>query len=154
MTSGTADPSGSVPSDGPDGSVAESAVRTGRDVSVVRSEERVQFSVETVPVERVKLVKVVVSREETITVTVRREEFRLVREPVVAGEVVPSNTVSTPIELVLHEEQIVVERRVVPVERVRVSVDRVLDEVAVTTTLKHEHIDIAHDDGVEPPSGC
>jgi stress response protein YsnF len=151
MTSGTVDPTGGVPSGRPDGPVVGSTVRSGRDASVVRSAERATFSVETVPVERVKLVKVVVSREETITVTVRREEFRLVRESVVAGEAVPTSTVETPIELVLHEEQIVVERRVVPVERIRVSVDRVLDEVEATTTVRQERVDVTQEAGPESP---
>jgi len=153
MTQGTVDTAGKGSSEELDGPVTGSTVPSDGPVNVVRSEERAQFSVEAVPVERVRLAKVIVSREETITVTVRREEFRLIREPVAVGEAVSTNSVEVPIELVLHEEQVVVERRVVPVERVRITVDRVTEAVDVSTTIRQERIDVTYDTGVESTNG-
>jgi uncharacterized protein (TIGR02271 family) len=123
-------------------------MNTNKPVEVVRSEEQLHIHTVSVPVERVRVQKVIVTEERTITVTVRREELRLVREPVRPGEE-PSAEVATfdsgdrVIDMVLHEEQIVIGRQVVPVERVRVVVDRVVTQQSVTAELSHEEVDVS-----------
>lgn len=112
--------------------------------SVVRSEERLLVDRETRPTERVTVRKRVVSEDVTRTVTVRREELVVVREPLEDADVVDDHEPTTheELELVLHEERVEVRTVVVPVERVRVRVVRVEGEQTVTEVLRREQIDI------------
>ena len=47
-----------------------------------------------------------------------------------------------PLELVLHDEEIVVQRRVVPRERVRVDIDVVHEQVDVSDVIRHQRIQV------------
>lgn len=142
MTPGTVDPVDAHPAAGTAGRVGGSTVPSDATASVVLSGERARLTRVTVPVERVRLRKVVVSREETITVTVRREELRIVREDVAPGGSSHPGSTPMPFEIVLHEERLVVDRVVVPVERVHVRVDRIVEDLDVSTTLRHERVDV------------
>jgi stress response protein YsnF len=119
-------------------------------IDVVRFEERLSVRTVSSPVERVRVQKVIVTEEHTVTVTVRREELRLVREPIGPDESGRKET-ATPgaeprvVDMVLHGEQVVVERRVIPVERVRVSVDSVVTQQPLAVTLSHENVDVVRD---------
>jgi len=108
---------------------------------VVRSEEQLRVRTRTEVTGRVLVRKRVVSQEVTQTVTLRREE--LVVEELPAGDqpgttAALTDTDAEEIELVLHEERVVVTS--VPVERVRVRVHRVAEEVAVSEVLRRERI--------------
>jgi Domain of unknown function (DUF2382) len=46
------------------------------------------------------------------------------------------------LELVLHDEEIVVQRRVVPRERVRVDIDVVHEQVDVSDVIRHQRIQV------------
>ncbi|WIE56244.1 DUF2382 domain-containing protein [Curtobacterium sp. MCBD17_003] len=50
------------------------------------------------------------------------------------------------LELVLHEEQVEVVTRVVPVERVRVVTDVVTEQRSLTETVGHEEVDVVDED--------
>jgi uncharacterized protein (TIGR02271 family) len=150
MTSGTVGPVDPHPADGPAGRVEGSTVPTPASAGVLLSAERARLATVAVPVERVRLRKVVVSREETVTVTVRREELRIVREDVAPGEDAHPGSTATPFEIVLHEERLVVDRVVVPVERVDVTVHQVVQDVDVATTLRHERVDVTHGPAAPP----
>lgn len=114
----------------------------GSGVEVLRSEERLTVGVERVPWRRVRLVKRVVVERKVIEL--RREE--LVVEELPAGEELTADEQAlalgrdAPLEIVLREEQAVVQTRVVPVERVRVWVDRVDGQRRVTVPLRHEEV--------------
>jgi uncharacterized protein (TIGR02271 family) len=121
-------------------------------ITVVRHEEHLRVSTVSEPVERIRYRKVVVEEERTITVVVRREELQIVREPVHVDEVssearIPSAEQPRVIEMVLHEEQLTIGRQIVPVERVRVVVERVDDQEIVRPTVAHEIVEVT------PPSG-
>jgi len=123
------------------------AAAADESVSVVRSEERLLVDRETRAVERVLLRKRVLSEDVTRTVTVRREELVVEREPVEDGSVLGDDDVHGPstheeLEIVLHEERVEVRTVVVPVERVRVRVVRVDGEREVTEVLRRERIDL------------
>ncbi|ROS52622.1 YsnF/AvaK domain-containing protein [Frigoribacterium sp. PhB24] len=150
MTPGVVDPPGPHLADEPGGGDGGSAAPPPTTVDVVLSGERARATRVTLPVERVRLRKVVVSREETVTVTVRREELRVVREDVVPGEAVHPGSTATPFEIVLCEERLVVDRTVVPVERVHVTVDEVVEDVDVSTTLRHERVDVTREPAAPP----
>jgi uncharacterized protein (TIGR02271 family) len=115
-------------------------------ITVVLSEERLVTGRETRAVERVLLRKHVVSEDVTRTVTVRREELLVEREPVEDGSGTDDDhgpSTHEELEIVLHEERIEVRTVVVPVERVRVRVVRVDGEREVTEVLRRERIDLA-----------
>ncbi|WP_181439723.1 DUF2382 domain-containing protein [Curtobacterium sp. MCBD17_028] len=121
------------------------------DVAVTRSEERLVVRTDAVPVRRVRIRKVIVSEERTVTVTVRREELRVEEESLDGTDVVDPGTVlpigsADAIELVLHEEQVEVVTRVVPVERVRVVTDVVTEQRSLTETVGHEEVDVVDED--------
>ncbi|PZE94133.1 hypothetical protein DEI95_05740 [Curtobacterium sp. MCBD17_008] len=114
-------------------------------VEVVRSEERLAVTTERHATERVRLERYIVTEQRTVTVDVSREEIRLTREPITGGTRLPAgagDTVREPIVVVLHEEQLVVTKTVVPVERVTLTTHTVTQDVVVDETLRHEVVDV------------
>jgi len=129
----TTEPQGSGPA-ADDGST--------RPTEIVRSEEQLRVGTRTEVTGRVRVRKVVTSHEVTRTFTVRREE--LVVEHLAADDQ-PADTAGgaggagpEDLELVLHEEQVVLVT--VPVERVRVRVERVSDDARVSGEVRREQI--------------
>jgi uncharacterized protein (TIGR02271 family) len=125
----------------------------GRDVSgqptdsaMTRSEEELQVGTAKRERGRVRLRKYVTTEEVTKTVPVQREEVRLEREPI-TDENLDAATSGPEFseaghEVVLHEEEPVVEKRVVPKERVRLDTDAVTDEREVAEEVRKEQIDV------------
>lgn len=113
-------------------------------VVVTRSEERLGIQKQAVAVERVRLQKYIVTEERTITVSVRREEVRLVREPLDGGlvDVAESARSDDDITVVLSEEQVVVSKRIVPVERVRLLRHAVTENRVITEEIRKERVDV------------
>ena len=76
----------------------------------------------------------------------RREEVRIEREPITdanAGAATDGPGISEEEhEVVLHEEQPVAEKRVVPKERVRMDKDVDTREEQVSDTVRKERIDV------------
>lgn len=112
-------------------------------VDVVRHEERLRVGTETVPIERVRLERVVVTEQRTVTVEVSHEEIRVHREPVsgTTGSLTGTRRDREPIVVILSEEQVEITKRVVPVERVTLHIDVVTDEKQVSETVRREQID-------------
>jgi uncharacterized protein (TIGR02271 family) len=133
------------------GGAAHGAV--GRDVSgpttddaMTRSEEELRVGTRERETGRVRLRKYVVTEHVHQTVPVRREEVRLEREPITDANL-DRATAGPEIseeehEVVLHEEQPVVEKRVVPKERVRLAKDTITDEQQIAEEIRKEQIDI------------
>ena len=122
--------------------------------TVVRSEERLQVRAVVRPRERVRLVKHVVTEYVTQTVAVRREEVRLEREPVDGvvedGRDDAAGAGREPfaqddVELVLHQERVVVSVEVVPVERVRLAVHTHSSRAQVTDDVRVERVELSTD---------
>ncbi|KQO62687.1 YsnF/AvaK domain-containing protein [Curtobacterium sp. Leaf261] len=115
-----------------------------RDVAVVRHEEQLRVSTDVVATERVRLERVVVTEQRTITVDVSHEEIRLTREPIVGGGPVPADAPAArgPVVVVLHEERIALVRTVVPVERVTMTTRSVTEDVLVAEDLRYEDVDV------------
>ena len=119
------------------------------DDAMTRSEE--ELHVGTAPRERgrARLRKYVVTEEVQQTVPVQREEVRVEREPITEGNV--DQALDGPAiseeehEVVLHEEEVVTEKRVVPKERVRMSKDTVTDEERVSEEVRKEQIEVEGD---------
>lgn len=116
-------------------------------VLATRSEEVLHLGTTRRAVERLRLRKVVVTEEVTITVPVRREEFRLERFPAdehdspAAQPQDPDQVGETLLhEFVLREEVPVVQMRVIARERVRVTKTVRTDHVEVAEQLRKERI--------------
>jgi uncharacterized protein (TIGR02271 family) len=115
------------------------------DEAMTRSEEELRVGTADRERGRARLRKYVVTEQVERTVPVRREEVRVEREPI-TDENVDQALAGPEIsdeehEVVLHEEEPVVEKRVVPKERVRMEKDKVTDEVQVSESVRKEQIE-------------
>jgi uncharacterized protein (TIGR02271 family) len=118
--------------------------------SMLRSEERLHASTETVESGRVRLRKYVVTSEQQITVPIRREEVHITREPVKPGEAgTAANIGEEEREVILHEERPVVAKETVAVERVSLDTEIVREDREISDTVRREEVEI--DDGTKPP---
>jgi uncharacterized protein (TIGR02271 family) len=128
----------------------------GRDVSgpttddaMTRSEEELQVGTETRERGRARLRKYVTTEAQQVTVPVRREEVRVEREPITDANL--DAATSGPAiseeehEVTLREEEAVVEKRVVPRERVRLDKDTVTDQRQVAEEVRKEQIEVEGD---------
>jgi len=110
-------------------------------VTVIRSEERLSATTVRTATERVRIRRVVVTEERTVTVQLRREELVIEREPIDGGPASDAEP-PAPITLVLHAEELVPTTRVVPVERVSVLVDRIVEMRTVSDSVQKERVDV------------
>jgi uncharacterized protein (TIGR02271 family) len=140
--------------DGVDDDVQDSAV--GRDVSgpttddaMTRSEEELRVGTTSRERGRVRLRKYVTTEHEQVTVPVQREEVRVEREPITDANL--DAATSGPAiseeehEVVLREEEPVVEKRVVPRERVRLDKETMTQQEQVAGEVRKEHIEVEGD---------
>jgi uncharacterized protein (TIGR02271 family) len=129
---------------------------TGRDTSgrttddaMTRSEEELRVGTTERESGRVRLQKYVVEEDVTQTVPVRREEVRVEREPITDAnrdDAVDGPSISEEEhEVVLHEEEVVAEKRAVPKERIRLEKDVSTEEETVSETVRKEQIDVDGD---------
>jgi uncharacterized protein (TIGR02271 family) len=109
------------------------------------SEEQLRIDKELVPIARVVVQKFVVTEERTITVTVRREELRIVREPIEDLDPQPAMQEPLPrndLVVVLHEERPVVSVEVIPYERVVVSTGWLTETQTAAAPVKRERVQL------------
>ncbi len=115
------------------------------DQAMTRSEEELRVGTTRREAGRARLRKYVVTEEVTKTVPVQREEVRLEREPITdenAGAALDGPEISEEEhEVVLHAEEPVVEKRVVPQERVRMGTETIGEEREVSEQVRKEQID-------------
>jgi uncharacterized protein (TIGR02271 family) len=115
------------------------------DDAMTRSDEELRVGTERRQAGRARLRKYVVTETEERTVPVRREEVRIEREPITEANV--DKALDGPEiseeehEVVLHEERPVVDKEVVPKERVRMSTEEHTDQETVSETLRKERIE-------------
>jgi len=116
------------------------------DDAMTRSEEELRVGTTEREAGRVRLRKYVVEDEVTETVPVRREEVRVEREPITdanAGAALDGPAISEEEhEVVLHEEEVVAEKRAVPKERIRLDKDVETSEETVSETVRSEQVDV------------
>jgi uncharacterized protein (TIGR02271 family) len=119
------------------------------DSAMTRSEEELAVGKTQRESGRVRLRKYVVTDEVQQTVPVQREEVRVEREPITdanADAATDGPAISDEEhEVVLHEEQVVTEKRAVPKERVRLDKETVTEEQTVTDEVRKERIDVDGD---------
>ena len=123
-----------------------------RDDAMTRSEERLRVGKETVETGRVRLRKYIVTEQVTQTVPVSHEEVRIEREPITDANrdaaLTGADLTEDEHEVVLHAERAVVDKEVVPVERVRLSTETVTGEEQVSEELRKERIEQVGAEGV------
>jgi uncharacterized protein (TIGR02271 family) len=140
-----------------DRATADSRGTVGRDTSgpttddaMTRSEERLNVGTERQATGRARLRKYVTTENVTKTVPVQREEVRIEREPITdanrAAATSGPDISDEEHEITLHEERPVIEKETVPVERVRLDKDTVIDEVTVDEEVRKERIET---DGID-----
>ncbi len=115
------------------------------DDAMTRSEERLHVGTEQVQAGRARLRKYVVTENVTQTVPVSHEEVRLEREPITDANrdaaLSGADITEEEHEVTLRAERPVVEKEVVPVERVRLGTETVTEQQEVSETLRKEQID-------------
>lgn len=141
---GTGAESGQQPGPGRDTSGPTS------DDAMTRSEEEVDVTKTQREAGRARLRKYVVTEEVTETVPVHREEARVEREPVTEENIGPA--MEGPAiseeehEVTLHEEDVHVDKRAVPKERVHLDTETVTDQEQVSEEVRKEQIEMESDD--------
>ena len=119
------------------------------DQAMTRSEEELRVGTATRERGRARLRKYVVTEDQQVTVPVSREEVRVEREPITDANL--DAATSGPAiseeehEVTLREEQVVVDKRAVPKERVRLDKDTVTEERQVSEEVRKEHIEVDGD---------
>jgi uncharacterized protein (TIGR02271 family) len=119
------------------------------DDAMTRSEEELQVGTTQRERGRVRLRKYVTTDHEQVTVPVQREEVRVEREPITDANIGAATSgpdiSEEEHEVTLREEEPVVEKRVVPRERVRLDTETVTDERQVSEEVRKEQIEVEGD---------
>jgi uncharacterized protein (TIGR02271 family) len=119
------------------------------DDAMTRSEEELQVGTQTRERGRARLRKYVTTEQQTVTVPVQREEVRVEREPITDANLEAAT--SGPAiseeehEVTLREEEVVVDKRAVPRERVRLDTETVTDQRQVAEEVRKEQIEVDDD---------
>ncbi len=129
----------------------------GNDVSGPETDDAMTLSGEELRVDTqrreagcARLRKYIVTEDVETTVPVQREEVRVEREPITDANI--DQAMSGPElteaehEVVLHEEAPVVEKEVVPQERVRLVKDVTHEEQRVSDTVRKEQVEVDGDE--------
>ena len=135
--------------DVPDTAVGRDTSGPTADDAMTRSEEELRVGTQTRERGRARLRKHVTTEQQQVTVPVQREEVRVEREPITDANL--DAATSGPAiseeehEVTLREEEVVVEKRAVPKERVRLDTETVTDERQVSEEVRKEHIEVDGD---------
>ena len=119
------------------------------DSAMTRSEEELKVGTTEREKGRARLRTYVVTEHVQTTVPVRREEVVVEREPITDANV--DQAMDGPVisdeehEVVLHEEEVVVEKRAVPKERVRLGKEVVVEEQQVGADVRKEQLSLEGD---------
>lgn len=121
---------------------------TSGDGSVIRSEEQLNVNKEKVASGRARLRKYVVEDTETVEVPVSREEVKVEREklsPEEAKKLGNTRIGEENADVVLHEEQVNVDKETVPVEKVNLNKETVTEKQKFSEDLKKERVEFQDD---------
>jgi len=119
------------------------------DDAMTRSEEELQVGTTQRERGRARLRKYVTTEQQQVTVPVQREEVRVEREPITDANL--DAATSGPAiseeehEVTLREEEVVVDKRAVPKERVRLDTETVTEERQVAEDVRKEQIQVEGD---------
>jgi uncharacterized protein (TIGR02271 family) len=118
---------------------------------MTRSEEELRVGTAQRERGRVRLRKYVTTEQVQQTVPVQREELRVEREPITDANLDAASSgpelSEAEHEVILREEEPVVEKRVVPRERVRLGKETVTGEERVAEEVRKEQIEVQDENG-------
>jgi uncharacterized protein (TIGR02271 family) len=121
------------------------------DEAMTRSEEELRVGTAQRERGRVRLRKYVTTEQVQQTVPVQREKARVEREPITDANVGAATSgpeiSEEEHEVILREEEPVVEKRVVPKERVRLDKDTVTGQERVAEEIRKEQIEVQDEEG-------
>ena len=121
------------------------------DDAMTLSEEQLEVDTRQRETGRARLKKYIVSDQVQETVPVRREEARVEREPITDANIDQATSgpelTESEHEVVLREEEPVVEKRVVPKERVRLDKETTTEEREISEEVRREEVDVDDDAG-------
>ena len=119
------------------------------DEAMTRSEEELRIDKIRRPSGLVRLRKYITTEQVAATVPVQREEARIEREPITDANVGAAmrggDLTEEEHELTLSEEEVTVDKTVVPKERVRLVKDVVTEERSVSEDVRKENIEVEGD---------
>jgi uncharacterized protein (TIGR02271 family) len=119
------------------------------DDAMTRSEEQLRVGTRQREAGRARLRKYVVTENVTKTVPVSREEVRIEREPITdanRGDALDGPDISEEEhEVVLHEDEVVVDKQAVAKERVRLGTETVTEDQEVSEEVRKEQIETEGD---------
>jgi uncharacterized protein (TIGR02271 family) len=126
------------------------------DDAMTRSEEELRVGTTQRETGRARLRKHIVTENVTHTVPVQREEIRVEREPITDANrdaaTSGADLSEEEHEVVLHEEELVVDKRAVAKERVRLDKDTVTEQQQVSEGVRKEQVELIDGAG-EPAEG-
>ena len=143
LPAGTAD-------DSQDDTVGRDTSGPTTDQAMTRSEEELRVGTTQRERGRARLHKYVVTETQQVTVPVQREEVRVEREPITDAN--RDAATSGPAiseeehEVTLREEEVVVDKRAVPKERVRLDTETVTEDRQVSEEVRKEQIEVDDQD--------
>ncbi|HEU4457114.1 MAG TPA: DUF2382 domain-containing protein [Longimicrobium sp.] len=120
------------------------------DAHLTLNEERLNVGTREVEAGRVEIGKRVETEHVTENVQTRREEVTLERRPITdpmaarEGARIEGDEIRIP----LHEEEVVVEKRVVPTEELVVRKHQVVENTPVEADLRREHLEVRDEGGL------
>ena len=121
------------------------------DDAMTRSEEELRVGTAERERGRVRLRRYVTTEQVQQTVPVRRKRVRVEREPITDANLDAATSgpelSEAEHEVILREEEPVVEKRVVPKERVRLDKETVAGEEQVAEELRKERVEVQGEDG-------
>jgi uncharacterized protein (TIGR02271 family) len=122
---------------------------------VTRSQEQLRTDTVNVVVGRARLITTVVTENQTFTVPVRRQEVRLVYDPLPENEqtITPTGLSEDTVEVILHAEQVQITTQVVPLERVRMVRRVVTTAQTITEPVRSEQIALEQTNTPAPRPG-
>jgi uncharacterized protein (TIGR02271 family) len=145
---GTADPEGTDRQP-----VGHDTSGPNTDDAMTRSEEELTVGTRQREAGRARLRKYVVTEMVTKTVPVSREEVRVEREPITDAnrdDALDGPDISEEEhEVVLHEDEVVVDKQAVAKERVRMGTETVTEDREVSEEVRKEQIEADGTDGVD-----
>ena len=146
------------PPDDPVGSGAEERVALQEDLRVQRSEEELRAGVREREAGQVNVKKSVRTEREMVRVPKRREEVDIERVPV-EGQARETSTATEAdigedeVVLQVFEEEVVVSKRVVLKEEIRLRKRVAWDEETVEVDLRKEEVEVVDQSGRDGPQG-
>jgi len=143
-----AEPDTAAPEDA-GGAVSSSTTSLTSDNAMTRSEEELRVGTVKRETGRARLRKYITTEQVQTTVPVQREEVRIEREAITEanmGDAMDGPALSEEEhEIVLESEEIVVDKQVVPKERIRLDKDVITEQRQVTDEVRKEQIEIEGD---------